>query len=126
MCVCVCVYQVDLARFKQWLQHIQWAALSPTGPTAKLYVTVPACGTGDPMRLLTTQLQLLESLRLQSGTRVELRLSKWQLTQPVIAALQGLPHWPHCTFTSAGGHCSPVSTHSYCHTVYLAATHNGC
>ncbi len=57
----------------------------------------PKCEPQDQTQPLSIQLALLRALRLQPGTCVEVRVSDWTLTQQVIQALSGLPHWPNAT-----------------------------
>ncbi len=85
------VSQAVVDRLKHWCQHVLFAPRTWQGEVC-IHVCKPK-NCKDQVQALSMQLALMQAVRLQPGTRVEVRFSGWRLTESIVQALQGLPAW---------------------------------
>lgn len=81
--------QDAVVKLRDWFQHALIGSRTWRG-VVRMHVFKPS-KCQDQAQALSIQLALLRAVRLEPGTRVEVRLSGWKLKESVVVALQGLP-----------------------------------
>ncbi len=94
----VYIPQAEVDRFTEWSRHVVFGP-STLGQHVRMHVFKPsACEEPEQQaQALSIQLALLRAMRLQPSTKVEICVKGWGMTEPVKAALQGLPEWSNTT-----------------------------